>query len=250
MLRPTPVTALVKFGCMLGTPPVSHTTRTEMRSENVLGDADNQQGSRLADKAGLTPQRLHAELLAASISVSHAYLLGALHDATISKLHGTVRFGQSDVGWLSGVATLCRAIGQRSWMYREGKTRNLWILETSARWLTSETSLTSSEERLAYARGYFDTEGGVPHNPAARFYIQLVQKNAADISKLKAMLEELGIACGKLHNPSAGVDAELWRFYVSARSHRAFVEHVSSWHPQKRRRLELWLESQDARMKI
>lgn len=221
-----------------------------MCSENVLGDADNQQGSRSVVMTGLTPQRLHAELLAANISVSRAHLLGALHDATISKLHGTVRFGQSDPAWLAGVATLCQAIGQRSWMYREGKTRNLWILETSARWLTSETSLTSTEERLAYARGYFDTEGGVPHNPAARFYIQLVQKNAADISKLKVMLEELGISCGKLHNPSAGIDDELRRFYVSARSHRTFVERVSSWHPQKRVRLELWLERQDARMKI
>jgi hypothetical protein len=221
-----------------------------MCSENVLGDADNQQGSRSVITTGLTPQRLHAELLAANISVSRAYLLGALHDATISKLHGTVRFGQSDPVWLAGVAMLCQAIGQRSWIYREGKTRNLWILETSARWLASKTSLTSTEERLAYARGYFDTEGGVPHNPAARFYIQLVQKNAADISKLKAMLEDLGIVCGKLHNPSAGFDDELWRFYVSARSHRTFAERVSSWHPQKRRRLELWLERQDARMKI
>jgi len=248
MLRPTPVTALVKFGCMLGTPP--YPTLLATCSENVLGDADNQQGSRSVVEAGLTPQRLHAELLAANISVSRAYLLGALHDATISTLHRTVRFGQSDVGWLTGIATLCHTIGQRSWIYREGKARNLWILETSARWLASETSLTSNEERLAYARGYFDTEGGVPHNPAARFYIQLVQKNAADIGKLKGILEELAIACGKLHNPSAGVDDQLWRFYVATGSHRAFVERVSSWHPQKRRRLELWLASQDARMKI
>jgi hypothetical protein len=61
MLRPAPVTATVKFGCMLETPPVSHATCDA--SENVLGDADNQQGSRSADDAGLTPQRLHAELL-------------------------------------------------------------------------------------------------------------------------------------------------------------------------------------------
>ena len=248
MLRPAPVTATVKFGCMLGTPPVSHTTCSA--SENVLGDADNQQGSRSVLETGLTPQRLHAELLAANISVSRAYLLGAMHDATVSTIHGTVRFGQSDIGWLNGLATLCRTLGQRSWIYREGRTRNMWILETSARWLATEVSLASSEERRAYARGYFDTEGGVPHNPKARFYIQLVQKNALDIGKLKAMLEELGIACGKIHNPSARVDDELWRFYVAARSHRAFVERVSSWHPLRRRRLELWLKSQDAGMKI
>src|ERR1700692_2691927 len=85
MLRPTPVTASVKFGCMLGTP--LYPTLLAMCSENVLGDADNQQGSRSVAVTGLTPQRLHAELLAANISVSRAYLLGALHDATISKLH-------------------------------------------------------------------------------------------------------------------------------------------------------------------
>jgi len=248
MLRPAPVTATEKFGYMLGTPPVSHTTCDA--SENVLGDADNQQGSRLVLTTGLTPQRLHAELLATNIQVSRAYLFGAMHDATISSLHRTVRFGQSDVGWLENLATLCQTIGQRSWIYREGRTRNLWILETSARWLATEVSLTSDDECLAYARGYFDTEGGVPHNPRARFYIQLVQKNAVDLAKLKAILEDLGITCGKMHNPSAGVDDQLWRFYVAARSHRTFAERVSSWHPQKRERLEVWLNGQNARMKI
>ncbi len=126
----------------------------------------------------------------------------------------------------------------------------MWILETSARWLTTGKTFASEEERLAYARGYFDTEGGVPHDPKARFYIQLVQKNAVDIEQLRTMLEELGIACGKLHNPSVAVDDELWRFYVSARSHRAFAERVSSWHPQRRQRLDTWLQRQDARMKI
>src|ERR1700726_2999562 len=193
MLRPTPVTALVKFGCMLGTPP--YPTLLAMCSENVLGDADNQQGSRSVVETGLTPQRLHAELLAANISVSRAYLLGALHDATISKLHRTVRFGQSDVGWLEGLAVLCRNLGQKSWIYREGKERNLWILETSSRWIADRESVTSEEERLAYARGYFDTEGGIPGDAGARFYIQLVQKNSADIANLKAMLEGLGDAC-------------------------------------------------------
>ena len=49
-----------KFGYMLETPP---DPRLLMQvSENVLGDADNQQGSRPI-AIGLTPQRLHAELL-------------------------------------------------------------------------------------------------------------------------------------------------------------------------------------------
>ena len=243
-LRPTSVTTSEKFGYMLETPPYPWLLND--LSDNAWGDADNQQGSRSVESTGLTPQRLHAELLAATVPVSSAYLLGALHDATISQMHRTVRYGQSDVGWLEGIAVLCTNLGQKSWIYREGRERNMWILETSSRWLTSASGLGSTEEQLAYARGYFDTEGGVPRDSTARFYIQLVQKNRIDLANLKAMLEGLGIVCGKLHNPSTRVDDALWRFYVAARSQRTFVESVGSWHPRKRALLERWI----ARMKI
>jgi hypothetical protein len=135
-------------------------------------------------------------------------------------------------------------------MYREGKERAFWVLETSSRWIQDGSSFPSPEDQLAYARGYFDTEGGVPHSPAARFYVQLVQKNVRDLGRLRTLLERLGILCGKLHNPSATVDSDMWRFYVLASSHRAFVERVGSWHPRKRRRMEEWLSKQPARMKI
>ena len=103
------------------------------------------------------------------------------------------------------------------------------------------------DEQLAYARGYFDTEGSVPHDPTARFYIQFVQKNRTDIDELRQTLEMLSISCGKLHNPSIRVDGDMWRFYVLAAAHRVFAERVSSWHPRKRRRLDRWLAG---RMKI
>src|SRR5438552_2142895 len=232
MLRPPSVTTSEKSGSMLGTPPYPWLLND--LSDNALGDADNQQGSRSVESTGLTPQRLHAELLAATIPVSSAYLLGALHDATISQMHRTVRFGQSDVDWLQGIAVLCKNLGQKSWIYRECRERNLWILEASSRWMTNASRLGSRQEKLAYARGYFDTEGGILRDSTARFYIQLVQKNRVDLAYLKAMLEGLGIACGKLHNPSTHIDDALWRFYVAARSQRAFVENVGSWHPLKR----------------
>jgi len=135
---------------MLETPP--YPRLLNHLSDNAWGDADNQQGSRPVEATGLTPQRLHAELLAATIPVSSAYLLGALHDATISRMHRTVRFGQSDVDWLQGIAVLCKNLGQKSWIYREGRERNLWILETSSRWIADAPSLCSKEEQLAYAR--------------------------------------------------------------------------------------------------
>jgi intein-encoded DNA endonuclease-like protein len=100
-----------------------------------------------------------------------------------------------------------------------------------------------TDEKLAYARGYFDAEGGIPQNSKARFYIQLVQKNLSDITELRTILDSVGISCGKLHNPSHKVDSDLWRFYVLAASQRDFAEKVSSWHPRKRVLLDTFLET-------
>jgi hypothetical protein len=182
----------------------------------------------------LTPQRLHAELLATSALGAWSYLFGAAHDATISSRHNTVRFGQAGVEWLTVLRSLLEERGQKAWMYREGSTRNFWVLETSARWMVDRPALSTSEERRAYARGYFDAEGGIPRNAAARFYIQFVQKDRADIANLHETLEKEGITCGKLHRPSRTTDYLVWRFYVAAASQRDFVSRVGSWHPRKR----------------
>ena len=50
---------------MLETPPYPRLLND--LSDYAWGDADNQQGSRSVESTGLTPQRLHAELLAATI---------------------------------------------------------------------------------------------------------------------------------------------------------------------------------------
>jgi hypothetical protein len=123
-------------------------------------------------------------------------------------------------------------------MYREGKSRRFWVLETSAKWLVEQPAASSQEERRAYARGYFDAEGGIPRDASARFYIQFVQKDRADIANLQGILEDEGITCGKLHRPSRLADHPVWRFYVAAASQRDFVSRVGSWHPRKRSLLE------------
>ena len=109
-----------------------------------------------------------------------------------------------------------------------------WILETSASVLAERPCFLASEERLAYARGYFDAEGGTPRNPSARFYFLFVQKDIGDIEELRTMLVAEGIDCGRVHNPSRRVDPHLWRFYVLTSSQRAFATKVGSWHPRKR----------------
>lgn len=182
-----------------------------------------------------TPQRLHAELLSATASEARAYLLGALHDAHFNKLHRTIQFGQANEEWIESVKFLLHRLGHKAWSYRTGN-RNFWVAETTAPWLRDEPTLETTDEVTAYVRGYFDTDGGMPHSPSARLYFQFVQKDIDDLGQLRHLLESIGISCGALHNPTRKVP-DYWRFFVRAKSYRAFAERVGSWHPEKHRRL-------------
>jgi len=43
---------------------------------------------------------------------------------------------------------------------------------------------------------------------------------------------------GRIHNPSAQVDPDYWRFFVRTASHKRFMTLVGSWHPTKRELIE------------
>jgi hypothetical protein len=218
-----------------------------MGSEKPTG-ADNQQGSRKRSSSGrfLTPQRLHAELLGTGAKGLEAYLQGALRDGTRSSRHNTHRIGQADRRWLETIGLTLDRLGHRWWIYREGRTRAFWILETSAPFLSvrfNAAPLIGTSEGLCYVRGYFDAEGGMPRDPSARLYLQLCQKDRANLETAREILESWAIRCGRVHNPSVRVDPDYWRFYVRAGSHQRFMTTVGSWHPRKRQLL-------DNRMKI
>ena len=218
-------------------------------SSDKPASAGNQQGSRapldLSD--ALTPQRPHAELLAVGAEGLEVYLQGALKDGTYNASHGTHRFGQSDVGWLRLIQQALRLLGHRSWIYREGSSRNFWVLETTAPFLSTEFDrkpLIGVDQGLHYVRGYFDAEGGMPRSAKARLYFQLSQKNRESLENVRDILESSGVRCGLLHNPSSRVDPDYWRFYVRSVSHFDFIVKVGSWHPRKRQlmidRMKIW----------
>ena len=164
-----------------------------------------------------------------------AYLLGALHDASLNKKK-RYRFTQKGTEWLELLKTLFHELGYKSWIYREGK-RSVYTLETLAAFLDFKFDpicLSTAKEQAAYIRGFFDAEGGVPQGLDAKFYIQLVQKDKSKIKKLVTMLSSLGIKTGKVHNPSAKIDPDYWRVFVSTNSHRDFAKIVGSWHPIKK----------------
>ena len=166
-----------------------------------------------------------------------AYLLGSLHDGTYNSLHNTFRISQANKLWLTNLQKMLLKLGYKSWIYKEGKNRSVYVLETTAAFLDINFNpllLHSKNEQLAYVRGYFDAEGGIPRSIKAKFYIQLCQKNRTKIEIIKSILKKSGINCGKIHNPSKAVDPNYWRVYIRADSHLAVMLKVSSWHPRKR----------------
>ena len=200
-------------------------------SENVKS-ADNQQGSR-PDFIGIDPSETTRRAPFSRKEI-RAYLLGALHDATKSS-RSRVRYSQKGTEWLKIVQQLFRAIGYNSWIYKEGKLRSVYILETTAAFLDfkyNPMQLQSRKEKIGYIRGFFDAEGGIPRTND-RFYIQLVQSDKSKLLKLKKILKSLGINTGKIHNPSKKVDPNYWRMYVLAESHWKFAKIINSWHPRK-----------------
>jgi len=184
---------------------------------------------------------LLAELRMADAEEARSYLLGAFRDGTFNRLHNTVRIAQADIRWLRALRVLLWKLGSKSWIYREG-ARNVWVIETTCR-LRPGRDLHDVRGQVCFARGYFDAEGGVPTRLADRFYIQIAQKNRADLDQVRKILVYLGVRCGKPHNPSTRVDPDYWRFYVLTGSHRDFIRRVGSWHPRKRPLLEARLKS-------
>jgi len=218
-----------------------------VRSENPHG-AVNQQGSpsRYPYGVDVTPQRLHAELLAVGAKGLEAYLQGALRDGTYSALHNTHRFCQSREDWLDVLGMALSMLGHRSWKYREGRKRALWVLETTAKFLDLDfdpTPLIGTPNGLLYVRGYFDADGGMPKDAGARMYVQLCQKNKASIEMVATILGSWKVECGRVHNPSVRADPNYSRVFVRSRSHESFMRLVGSWHPAKRHQI-------NTRMKI
>ena len=163
-----------------------------------------------------------------------AYLNGALHNASLNE-GKRFRFVQKYVEWLEKLQKLLEEIGYRSWIYKEGKNRNLYVLETLCKELNfafNPKNLKTDCEKIMYLRGFFDAEGGVPRIPG-RFYVQLVQKNYQKIAVIKKLLIDLKIESGKIHNPSHKVDPDYWRIFILVKHHDLFAKIIGSWHPIK-----------------
>ena len=176
--------------------------------------------------------------------ITKSYLLGMLHDATERK--NTYRIATKNLNFAKIIREGILKLGSKAWIYKEGKNRNLWIVEFS-KILLKEFKIKSKQnkqslslrDKIDYIRGYFDAEGGISQSSKVRFYIYFCQKDKIDLEEVKSYLLELGISCGVIHNPSKKVDPNYWRFFVSSKSYRDFARIISSDHPGKIKLLEM-----------
>jgi len=162
--------------------------------------------------------------------MTKAYLFGVLHDATERKT--TFRIATNNYLYCQFLKKEIEKLGSKAWIYKEGKNRNLWIVEFSKSFLKN-TKIESKMDKIDYIRGYFDSEGGIPKSSRVRFYLYFAQKDRKDLSQVKKYIEELNISCGIIHNPSKRVDPKYWRFYISSKSYKKFINIIGSYHPEK-----------------
>ncbi len=210
-------------------------------SDKAVG-AENQQG-RLPDAYREEPSETTRQTPYTKLEII-AYLQGAMHDASLNK-GKRIRFSQKNKQWLETIQQLLKHIDCNSWIYKEGKDRNVHVLETLCTDLDfafDPHNLDTIKEKILYVRGFFDAEGGIPLNNG-RFYIQLVQKNFEKVKYLKHFLEGIDIGCGKIHNPSKRIDPDYWRVFIRTKDHKKFAKTIGSYHPVK-------VEIFRARMKI
>ncbi|OGM76962.1 hypothetical protein A2188_02845 [Candidatus Woesebacteria bacterium RIFOXYA1_FULL_43_9] len=162
--------------------------------------------------------------------VTKAYLLGLLHDATERKT--TFRISTKSKIFVEIIQRGIKNLGPSAWIYKEGKDRNLWIVEFSKS-LLKNVQVLDRQEKIDYIRGFFDAEGGIAKSEKVRFYLYFCQKDRNDLLQAKKYLDFLGIQSGIIHNPSKKVDSNYWRFFVRAKSYRDFARVISSSHPEK-----------------
>jgi len=146
--------------------------------------------------------------------ITKSYLLGMLHDATERK--NTYRIATKNFNFAKVIREGIIKLNSKVWIYKEGKNRNLWIVEFSKS-LLKEVNVKSKQNKIDYIRGYFDAEGGISQN----------------------YLIELGVSCGVTHNPSKKVDPNYWRFFIRSKSYKYFAKIISSDHPEKIKLLEM-----------
>jgi hypothetical protein len=88
-----------------------------------------------------------------------------------------------------------------------------------------------------YVRGFFDAEGGLPRDPihAKQHYVSFDQANLEALAFVRDKLMQIGYRPTRITRTG-----NIWQFRLTRREDiMRFKNEIGSWHPEKKRRLDL-----------
>ncbi len=195
-----------------------------------------------------------------------AYLAGALRDGTVIIRSGydyEVKLAQKNYEWLELINGIFkRNFGKGGLIYRErrrsasGVIRMYYILRIfdkkvvdelmklfdivtpQTRWGTPTVIKYAGIDLVShYVRGFFDAEGGLPRDPihAKQHYVSFDQANLEALAFVRDKLMQMGYRPTRITRTG-----NIWQFRLTRREDiMRFKNEIGSWHPEKKRRLDL-----------
>ena len=79
--------------------------------------------------------------------MSKTYLLGVMHDSTERK--NTFRISSKEKIFTQLLADMIHKIGHKAWTYREGKTREMYVVEFSKK-VINNINIISLQDKIDY----------------------------------------------------------------------------------------------------
>jgi intein-encoded DNA endonuclease-like protein len=119
---------------------------------------------------------------------------------------------------------------------------------TQIKWNTPEMVMNGSPEtQKGYVKGFFDSEGGIPHVENERvepknMRISFTQNNKTCLMELKAIISSFGVKTGNVCGPyfKKGCKNPVYRLKIHGfREVARFFDIFGSLHPEKNLRLSL-----------
>lgn len=199
-----------------------------------------------------------------------AYLLGTLRDGcfTMNKKYYIyrIRLYQKNKRWIEKLKKVVQKCFNKKPLITQDKRDLVWCLTINSKtiyqqliklsnypgnqrnWTTPQIILESSIEiQKEYLKGFFDSEGGVPHLDEKCFKkkdirIYFCQANKKSLEELRQIILRLGITPGKVSGPyfKKGYKHPVFALRIhGVKEVVKFYNIVGSFHPEKIKRLKI-----------
>lgn len=203
-----------------------------------------------------------------------AYLLGALRDGCFiknEKYHTyRIRIYQKNKKWIEDLSEIIQQLFKKKPTIILDKRDNVWSLMVNSReiyeklivisdftgnqktWNVPRVILNSSLEiQKEFIKGFFDSEGGLPHMENGNIEpknirVHFTQSNKKCLEEVKEIVNKLGLRTGKVCGPyyKKGFKEPVYRLKIHGKKEVSkFSKIVGSLHPEKQKRLDIVVKS-------